>query len=297
MKTMEKIFTGMGEALWDMLPAGKQIGGAPANFAYHAGQLGFRGVAVSAVGRDALGDELREVFARKGLECLLEGVDYPTGTVQVTLDEAGVPNYQICEGVAWDNIPVTDELGPLAERTWVFCFGSLAQRNAVSREAIRRFLGRMPDCDGRLKVFDVNLRQHFYDKETIAASLEACNVLKLNDGEFEVLAPMFGLSAEPETGCRELLHRYGLRYVILTCGDKSSSVFSENDTSVIPTPRVKVADTVGAGDSFTAAFCAAVVAGKSLAEAHALAVEVSAFVCTQHGAMPEIPDALRQRLL
>lgn len=297
MKTMTTVFTGMGEALWDVLPGGKQIGGAPANFAYHAGQLGFTGVAVSAVGRDALGDEIREVFARKGLECQLAEVDYPTGTVQVTLDQAGVPNYEICEGVAWDNIPVTDALGPLAERTRVFCFGSLAQRNAVSRDAIRYFLQHMSEDEDCLKVFDINLRQHFYEKQTILASLGLCNVLKINDDEYEVLCPMLGLSLSPEQGCMELLHRYGLRYVVLTCGGVNSSVFSQTGFSVLPTPTVMVADTVGAGDSFTASFCAAVVAGKSLSEAHALAVEVSAFVCTQHGAMPEIPEVLRRRLL
>lgn len=287
----------MGEALWDILPEGRQIGGAPANFAFHAGQLGFESVAVSAVGNDTLGDEIVGSFDARGLRHLLERVDYPTGTVRVSLDATGVPRYEIREGVAWDNIPWTDQLRALAERTGVFCFGTLAQRAGVSRAAICGFLEHMPDDDGRLKVFDINLRQHFFDREIILRSLEKCNILKINDDEYEVLRPMLELEGDSlEADCRDLLHRFGLRSLVLTCGASGSHIFTAEEHSWLETPKVEVADTVGAGDSFTAAYCAAILSGKSLCEAHRLAVDVSAYVCTQHGAMPRIPAALKNRL-
>lgn len=288
----------MGEALWDVLPEGKQIGGAPANFAFHASQLGFASVAVSAVGNDALGDEIIATFDGKGLSHLLERVAYPTGTVQVSLDAAGVPNYEIREDVAWDNIPLTDSLRELAGRTGVFCFGTLAQRHGVSRTAIRYFLEHMPDGSGRLKVFDINLRQHFFDRENILKSLGSCNVLKINDDEYELLRPMLGLeSGSIAENCLNLLSRFNLRSLVLTCGAAGSHIFTEQEHSWLETPKVAVADTVGAGDSFTAAYCAALLAGKPMREAHRLAVDVAAYVCTQHGAMPEIPAALKNRLI
>ncbi len=293
---MNKLFVGMGEALWDMLPAGKQIGGAPANFAYHAGQLGYKSVAVSAVGKDAPGSELIASFERIGLHYLMPRVAYPTGTVDVSLDAGGVPCYDIREQVAWDYIPLGTELRELAARTDVFCFGTLAQRNGVSRTAIRYFLDRMPDGEGRLKVLDINLRQHYYGPELLKESLDRCNVLKLNDDEYAILQPVFGLEPDFGAGCRTLLGRYGLKAVVLTCGATCSHIFTPDEHSYLPTPRVEVADTVGAGDAFTAAFCASLLAGKGTREAHRLAVEVAAFVCTQPGAMPEIPRSLKNRL-
>ena len=163
---MKDIVVGMGEALWDVLPEGKKIGGAPANFAYHVSQFGLPSCVVSAVGGDPLGKEILENFTSKGLNHLIEEVPYPTGTVQVEIDPAGVPQYEIKENVAWDNIPYTARLEQLAERTKAVCFGSLAQRNVVSRNTINRFLDAMPQGDDRLVVFDVNLRQGFYTKDT-----------------------------------------------------------------------------------------------------------------------------------
>ena len=158
---MNKIIVGMGEALWDVLPEGKKIGGAPANFAYHVSQFGFDSRVVSAVGRDADGQEILDVFAQKKLTCEIEQVDYPTGTVQITLDAVGVPCYEIKEGVAWDNIPFTDDLKRLALSTRAVCFGSLAQRSPVSRATIQRFLDTMPDGEDQIKIFDINLRQQY----------------------------------------------------------------------------------------------------------------------------------------
>ena len=295
---MNNIIVGMGEALWDVLPEGKKIGGAPANFAYHVSQFGFDSRVVSAVGNDALGNEILEVFKEKQLKHQLQVVNYPTGTVQVTLDSAGIPLYEIKEGVAWDNIPFTDDLKRLALSTRAFCFGSLAQRNDVSRTSINRFLDAMPDGDEQLKIFDINLRQGFYTKEIIRESCQRCNVLKINDEELVAISRMFGYPGiDLQDKCWILLAKYNLKMLILTCGTNGSYVFTPGVVSFQETPRVPVADTVGAGDSFTAAFCASLLKGKSVPEAHKLAVEVSAYVCTQSGAMPELPQVLKDRLL
>lgn len=294
---MSRFVVGMGEALWDMLPDGKKLGGAPANFAYHVSQLGLDSWVVSAVGEDDLGNEILANFQEKQLNVQIEPVSYPTGTVQVNLDEKGIPCYEIKEGVAWDNIPFTPVLENLARQTEAICFGTLAQRNAVSKETIHRFIDAMPMGDNQLRIFDINLRQHFYNKELIEESLDKCNVLKINDEELEVVSRMFELpDTDLEHKCRNLLNKYKLKMLILTCGVEGSYVFSADKASFIETPQVKVADTVGAGDSFTAAFVAAVLKGKELREAHQLAVEVSAYVCTQNGAMPELPQILKDRL-
>lgn len=294
---MNNIIVGMGEALWDVLPEGKKIGGAPANFAYHVSQFGFDSRVVSAVGNDPLGDEILSVFAEKQLKHQLERVDYPTGTVQVTLDGEGVPCYEIKENVAWDNIPFTDSLKRLALSTRAVCFGSLAQRNEVSRATINRFLDTMPDMEGQLKIFDINLRQGFYTKEIIRESCQRCNVLKINDEELVTISRLFGYPGiDLQDKCWILIAKYNLKMLILTCGTNGSYVFTPGAVSYQETPKVPVADTVGAGDSFTATFCASLLKGKSVPEAHKLAVEVSAYICTQSGAMPELPEGLKNRL-
>jgi len=294
---MNQVIVGMGEALWDVLPEGKKIGGAPANFAYHVSQFGFDSRIVSAVGEDTDGTEIMDVFQKKALKTMIARVPYPTGTVQVTLDAVGVPCYDIKEAVAWDNIPFTDELKSLALNTRAVCFGSLAQRSQVSRDTIKRFLDAMPDLDGNLKIFDVNLRQGFYTKEILCDSMSRCNVLKINDEELVVISRVFDYPGiDLQDKCWILLAKYNLKMLILTCGTNGSYVFTPGVVSFQETPRVAVADTVGAGDSFTAAFTSAVLAGKPVQEAHKLAVEVSAFVCTQSGAMPELPEVLKNRL-
>lgn len=289
-----KYVIGMGEALWDCLPEGRKIGGAPANFAYHAAQFGLQSVAVSAVGHDALGQEILDTFSQKGLSYYLPQVSFPTGTVQVTLDDQGVPQYDICENVAWDNIPYTDELDALARQTRAVCFGSLAQRNEVSRKTIRRFLTTMPQTSDTLRVFDINLRQHFYSKDILEESFRLCNVLKINDEELVIVQRMFGYEGlHEEDTCKKLISDFGLKLLILTCGTNGSYVFDKDGVSFMPTPKVKVADTVGAGDSFTGSFVAQLLLGKTVREAHETAVRVSAFVCTQNGAMPQLPDEVK----
>lgn len=290
---MDRYIVGMGEALWDCLPEGRKIGGAPANFAFHAGQFGFKSLAVSAIGNDELGDEIVEKFNQMNLCHLLERVDFPTGTVQVTLDEKGIPCYEILEGVAWDNIPYSEKMDEIAHNCRVVCFGSLAQRNKVSRETINRFIDAMPESEDSLKVFDINLRQHFYDEEIIISSLKKCNVLKINDEELVIVSRMFGFPELSQSeACRRILDTYGLKMLILTCGTDGSYVFTAGETSFHPTPKVEVADTVGAGDSFTGSFIASILKGKSISDAHKRAVEVSAYVCTQNGAMPVLPAEL-----
>lgn len=287
---MNDLVVGMGEALWDVLPEGKKIGGAPANFAYHVSQFGLPSCMVSAVGDDDLGREIIENFTAKGLKQLIADVPYPTGTVQVEIDQSGVPQYEIKENVAWDNIPYTERLESLAERTTAVCFGSLAQRNVVSRNTINRFLDVVSRNEENLIVFDVNLRQGFYNKEILCNSMKRCNILKINDEELVTVSRMFGYPGiDLQDKCWILLGKYNLKMLILTCGINGSYVFTPGNVSFQPTPKVEVADTVGAGDSFTAAFISSVLKGKSVSEAHSLAVRTSAFVCTEKGAMPTLP--------
>lgn len=287
---MNNLVIGMGEALWDMLPDGKKIGGAPANFAYHVSQFGFESCAVSAIGDDSLGSELIESFNSKGVRYHIDTVPYPTGTVQVSIDQAGIPQYEIKENVAWDNIPYTAELERLAQRTKAVCFGSLAQRNIISRITINTFLDAIPPENDPLIVFDVNLRQGFYNKDILCSSMQRCNILKINDEELVAVSRMFGCPGiDLQDKCWILLGKYNLRMLILTCGINGSYVFTPGKVSFRPTPEVKVADTVGAGDSFTAAFIANILKGKTVEEAHLKAVATSAFVCTQNGAMPVLP--------
>ena len=289
----KRYVVGLGEALWDVLPEGKKLGGAPANFAYHAGQ--FLGqdntIAISALGEDKLAEETIESLKEHGLNHLMPRVPYPTGTVQVTLDEQGIPTYDIKENVAWDNIPLDSEIQTIARNCRAVCFGSLAQRNVVSRDTIHKFLDLTPkDC---VKIFDINLRQNFYTKEVIQESLRRCNVLKINDEELILIGRMFGYPGlDIENKCWLILGKYNLDMLVLTCGTNGSYVFTPGQMSFQETPKVEVADTVGAGDSFTGSFCAAILSGKPVEEAHKLAVEVSAFVCTQNGAMPKLDPEL-----
>lgn len=303
-----KYVIGIGEALFDCLPEGRKLGGAPANFAYHVSQFGLNGCAISAIGKDELGDEIVDTFERvheslPTFNYQLSTVEQPTGTVKVTLDDKGVPQYEICLGVAWDNIPLTNAMLEIARQAQAVCFGSLAQRSETSRETIQAFLDATP-ADA-LKVFDINLRQSWYTAEVIAESLSRANILKINDEELDVVATMLlgeptepgALIAEdPEKTrriCRELIAHYDLKMLILTCGAIGSYVFTADEESYVATPKVQVADTVGAGDSFTATFVAQLLLGKPIREAHERAVKVSAFVCTRHGAMPVLPADLK----
>lgn len=282
---------GIGEVLWDMFPEGKVLGGAPANFAYHVSQFGFSGCAISAIGKDALGEEIVESLKTKKLKNSMSLTSFPTGTVRVTLTGNGVPSYEICEDVAWDNIPFTPELEALAKTAKAVCFGSLAQRSKVSYETITRFLDMVP-ADS-YKIFDINLRQKFFTKELIHSSFKRCNVLKINDEEVVVVANLFGWNNLDEMAvCKRIFDEYDLKILVLTRGTNGSYVITRDEVSFLDTPKVKVVDTVGAGDSFTGAFVAGLLKGFAISKAHRLAVDVSAFVCTQQGAMPQLPAAI-----
>ncbi len=289
---MKKVIVGLGEVLWDMLPEGKKLGGATTNFAFFTGLFGNEALAVSAVGTDDLGTETLCALKSHGLEFVIPRVPFPTGTVPVELDSLGVPTYIIKEGAAWDNIPFTPEMGNVARRCDAVCWGSLAQRSEVSRQSILKFIGMVPEkC---LRIFDINLRGNFYTKEVVENSLRLCNILKINDEEFEIVTKMFGYAHNTfAEGCRAIIADYNLDMLVLTCGATGSYVFkADGETSYLDTPKVEVADTVGAGDSFTGTFCSALLAGISMKKAHRLAVDVSAFVCTQNGAMPQLPQQL-----
>lgn len=283
MNAQKKVIVGIGEILWDILPTGKALGGAPANFAYHAKRLGEDGWAVSAIGNDALGREIMEIVMEKGLRNLISVTSRPTGTVQVSLDAKGVPSYTIMEDVAWDNIPFTPQMAALASRADAVCFGSLVQRGN-SRDSVLRFLRAMrPEA---LRVFDINLRQHYYSKEVIDESLQLSDILKINDEEIRIVAELFGLGGDDTAACRALIERYGLKLVILTRGADGSEVITADEAIPQAVGQVEVVDTVGAGDSFTAAFVVAYLRGDSLADAQRMANETAAYVCSCKGAMP-----------
>ena len=280
----------IGETVWDMLPAGKQLGGAPLNFAFFAKELGADAYAVSAIGNDSLGDETFGVASTTGVNLdRLQRNDLPTSRVLVTLDEKGIPQYEIVEGVAWDAMECSDADVELMKDASVVCWGSLAQRCEKSRRSVLAMLEAAPqDC---MKVFDINIRQHYYSREVIETSLAHADILKLNEDELPLVADMLGLQGEDKEVVAELMERYSLRYLVYTHGADFSEVYaSDGAYSHVPTPKVEVADTVGAGDSFTAVFITSLLKGASLSEAHAKAVEVSAFVCTQHGAINPLPD-------
>jgi fructokinase len=283
----------VGEILWDLLPGGKQLGGAPANFAYHAHALGARTHLVSRVGRDPAG---REILARlEGLGLPTDGVQRdpsaPTGTVSVELSADGQPRFTIHEQVAWDRIAADGRALELAAASQAVCFGSLAQRSEPSRSSIRQLVAATPP--GALRVFDTNLRQQFYSQEVVEASLRLANVLKLNDQELPVLAAMFAIRGDCRGQLAGLADRFQLRAVALTRGAAGSLLWSEGQWSEHPGFSVQVADTVGAGDAFTAAMVLGMLADRPLDEISRTASELAAFVCTQSGATPRLPDALR----
>ncbi len=285
----KKTVIGIGEILWDLLPAGKQLGGAPANFAWHAQQLGARGVIVSSVGKDELGAEIQKAILSKKLTNGLSLSSKPTGTVSVKLTN-GIPDYIIHEQVAWDFIELNEVAHEALKNADAVCFGSLAQRSEVSRKAIHQALEMTPE--GCVKVFDINLRQHFYSKAIIEASLKHADVFKINDEELVVLREMFGLSGVDQSVCKTILKQFNLRMIALTAGNKDSMLLTPHEISRMETPKVDVADTVGAGDSFTAAITMGILDQLPLKEMHKNAVNLAAFVCTQNGAMPDLPEGI-----
>jgi fructokinase len=286
------ILAGLGEILWDMLPDGKKLGGAPANFAYHAQALGGKGVVVSCVGDDDLGKEILDKLDVLGLEKTFIAIDkeHPTGTVTVEVDEDGKPDYIIHENVAWDYIPGDSGLCELAGRIDAVCFGSLCQRSEVSRQTVRDFLSAArEDC---IRVFDINLRQSYYSKDVVESMLEVANVLKLNDEELPVVAKLLDLAGEETEILSALTQQFGLRMIALTRGPDGSRLFTPEGVSEQKAAETEIADTVGAGDAFTAAIALGLLKGMELDEINELANQLAAFVCSQSGATPKLPESL-----
>jgi fructokinase len=288
---------GIGELLWDVFPNHRRLGGAPANFACHTYQLGADAYPVSCVGADPLGALIRETLEKQGIDTryVMESDAYPTGTVQVELNEAGKPTYQICENVAWDHIPCPDELKALAARLDAVCFGSLSQRSGESCGTIRSFLQNMPAH--ALKIFDVNLRQTFFSKEQVEESLKRANILKLSDEELPVLAGYFGLNGEAAEQLVQLRELFELKLIAYTRGKDGSLLTGSHETDDFPGCEGKAVDSVGAGDSYTAAMCIGLLKGWSLDAVNLFANEVSTFVCMQKGATPKLPAALVKKAL
>lgn len=284
---------GIGEMLWDVFPDGRRLGGAPVNFCCHCGQLGAEAYPVSCVGTDALGDDILQVLASLQLDLSYVAQDaaHPTGTVQVTLDKNGKPTYEICEGVAWDAIPMTAELEALARKADALCFGSLCQRSALSRATIQHSLASARRDASR--IFDINLRQAFFNERTITESLRLANVLKLNDEELPVLAQMFDLAGSIEQQLAALIQRFELRLVAYTRGAQGSVLLTPDARDEHPGFPAKVVDSVGAGDAFTAALCVGMLQRKPLAEINEHANRVAAYVCTQQGGTPLLPESIK----
>ncbi len=283
---------GLGELLWDDFPGGRQLGGAPANFAYHVQVQGVSAAPVSAVGKDVDGDALMDALASRGVDTrFVARVPKPTGVVDVTLSEGGKPTYEIRRDVAWDHIPATEGSMAAARGARAICFGTLAQRSPVSRETIRGLLSAAPA--GCRKVFDVNLRGDFYDAETVRAGLEAATVLKLSDEEVEKVAELLGLPADETAFGDAVLERFDLELLVVTRGSEGSLLRTQTESDEHPVVEAEVVSTVGAGDSFNAGIVSGLLKGLSLRELHDFAARLAAFVVTQEGAMPEIPPELR----
>lgn len=289
----QPIVAAIGEVLWDVYPDLARFGGAPANFACHATALGADAPLVSAVGKDELGDQALQTLKSHNVDtsCIDRDATHPTGQVRVTVDAAGRPTYVIADDSAWDNIQWSDSLVTLARQADAVCFGTLAQRSSKSRETIRRFVGAT--LPGTLRMFDVNLRQEFFDVEVIETSLQLASAVKLNEEELPTVAKMCGVSARNEARIlRRLVHKYELRVAALTCGGEGALLMTPDEESRCPARPTTVVDTVGAGDAFTATMVIDFLRGVPLAAINRHANAVASFVCSQAGAVARLPADL-----
>ena len=283
---------GIGEVLWDLLPSGPQLGGAPANFAYHARQMGAEGSVISRVGRDDYGRKIMQRFAEMKINNGTLQVDdqLPTGTASVLLD-GGSPHFSISENVAWDALSFTREASEAARQANAICFGTLAQRNREAAAVIQRIVAETPLTS--LRVFDVNLRERFYSEEILRRSLEIANVLKMNDHELAIISPMFDLKGDTNQRIDQLARKFDLQLVALTRAGQGSLLYRFGAWSDLPGRKMDVVDTIGAGDAFTAALVMGLLNQLSLADSHRIATDVASFVCSHSGAMPVLPSHLR----
>lgn len=291
------LILGLGEVLWDCFPDGELPGGAPANFAYHAAQLGFEGGVLSRVGRDERGQKIVRILAESGLrtDWIQWDDNHPTGYVTVDVSSPNHPQFTIHEGVAWDYLEASPDWERAVDSAVAICFGTLAQRLPVSQGAIRSLLAKQKEK--RLVVFDVNLRQHYFNRSLIEESLKLARLVKLNHEEVRVLCQLLELpTAMEEQFCHFILETYGVDAVCVTRGDQGCLMVDPSGIAAVPGIRVNVADTVGAGDAFTAAWVASRIMGWDLARQAEFANRVGALVASLPGAMPVVKEAY-QRLL
>lgn len=298
----QKTIVGIGELLWDLLPEGEQLGGAPANFAYCANLLGDVGIAASRVGRDALGDRALDRMNRLDLKASFIQCDetHPTGTVKVSVDARGEPTFQITQQVAWDFLEWRPEWKQLAEHADAVCFGSLAQRAPKSRKTIRAFLAALQP--GAARIFDANLRQAFYSADILADSMRLADIVKLNHEELPRVTTLLGLAqsyedASLDSQARNLMRVYDLKLVCVTRGANGSLLVSKDQIHEHSGFPVRVVDTVGAGDAFTAALVHHFLRGSSLAAINEAANRMGAWIASKAGATPaaeaEVLDRVR----
>lgn len=289
-KQSQPIVVGIGEILWDMLPGGKRAGGAPINFVYHAAKMGAKGYAISAVGNDELGREILQELQKNNISHYITTNQYATGRVEVELND-GIPAYKIIENVAWDYIPVSEDAAAIIRKADAVCYGTLALRSPQSCNSVKKLLSYAPPS--AIKFFDINLRGHYYSQKLIDELLQITTVFKINDDEIGIVRNLFGLSGNDEEICHWFINHYKLDYLIFTAGEKYSIIYTSDAKSYLPTPKVNVVDTVGAGDAFSGAFIYDILTGKSMEQAHADAVRISAYVCTRPGAWPEYNRLLK----
>ena len=288
--SQRSVVVGLGEILWDVFPDGPRFGGAPANFACHVAALGGAAEMVSAVGRDELGDRaVTELHNRRvGTGHVHRHERRPTGTVTVSLDGDGHASYEFASDTAWDALPWSDDLARLAERTSAVSFGTLGQRSEDSRETVRRFVAATPST--ALRIFDVNLRPPFVSDPVILDSAAMANVLKLNDEELPALATLCELTGSDVEIMRKLADRFALEAVALTRGAGGAVLLRDGQVSQQPGVETRVVDTVGAGDAYTAVLALGLLDGHDLDAINRRACQVAAFVCSQSGATPQLPD-------
>jgi fructokinase len=296
--TQPALMVGLGEILWDLLPSGKQLGGAPANFAYMANVLGDEGIVASRTGNDDLGYEARETMETLGLNpsFIQSDNEHSTGVVKVLIDSAGQPEFTIASDVAWDHLEWTDDWESLGARANAICFGTLAQRSEVSRVTVHRFL--QASRENSLKIYDVNLRESFYSKDIIVDSLKLSNIAKLNADELPRVCGLLNIPGQTEREMSQrLLSHFGLKLVCITRGETGSLLVSPDQAVEHHGFKVKVADAVGAGDAFTACLAHHYMRGRSLHEISELANGFASWVATQTGATPTVPARGLQRVL
>jgi len=288
---------GLGELLWDVFEHEKRLGGAPANVAFHTNQIGNHAKVLSKIGNDELGAETLEWLDEQGIDkSLVETGDHPTGSVNIRLDSNRSAQYEFASNVAWDHLSATPELITAMSGADAVCFGTLAQRSPQSQEAVAKLVSatRMD----ALRVLDLNLRAPFYNKNTIVQSLQLANVLKINDEELAILSSCFDLNGKESEKLQTLARKYELQAIALTKGSEGYTLLRGVESYVNnDTLEISVADTVGAGDSFTAAFIDGLLQGYSLSEIGSYASRLAAYVCTQRGATPQIPHFLLPRRL